>query len=90
MPDNKNRFDDDLLALKQKVEDYDANDDDAKERITEIQQDLQEYIERDYQDPEIKTLREHLLTAEVDLVERHPRLAAALRSFVAIVDNAGL
>ncbi len=90
MPENKNRFDDDLLTLQRKVDEYETDDDTANERIAEINREVQDYIERDYRDPEIKTLRERLLTAEVDLVERHPRLAAALRSFVAIVDNAGL
>lgn len=90
MKENQNRFDDDLATLRQEISEYEADSERKNEKITTLYREIDAHIERDYEDTEIHGLRERLLAAEVELVETHPRLAAALRSFVAIVDNAGL
>ena len=62
----------------------------VRKRASGLRKRIDRFINGDPDNDDWNGLREEILTAEAEYIESHPRLAAALRSVVAIVDNAGL
>ncbi|MEL7235405.1 MAG: DUF4404 family protein [Chloroflexota bacterium] len=67
-----------------------ATEEQVQSRAGRLRQRIDTFINGDPDNDDWNGLRDEILEAEAEYIESHPRLAAALRSIVAIVDNAGL
>ena len=94
MTDNtpENRLDEALQNLEHTLAEAEAEHaEDMRVRSVNLRERIRAYRNRDRDDDnERQSLRDQLLEWETEHIETRPRLANALRSAVAIIDNAGL
>jgi hypothetical protein len=94
MTDNtpENRLDEALQNLETTLAEAEADhSEDMRVRSVNLRQRIRNFLGGGRERPEDREgLRAELLEWETQLIETRPRLANALRSAVAIIDNAGL
>jgi hypothetical protein len=76
-----------LQTLDSEMEGVDG---DVRTRAGSLRERVYQFVNGDPDNDDWNGIREEILEAEAEYIETHPRLASALRSIVAIVDNAGL